>query len=102
MIYRIIGRDIYISENKCITDKRLNWIAYKMMDELGLHTPSHVNPKAKFYFTEKGWKTVGRAIAKRLRSMDIPFRLIQRKNPLASDCVYSDPYQVALLPNKRR
>lgn len=60
------------------------------------------NPRARFYFTEAGWKRYGRHVYAAARRRGHRVRLIRRKNPAPSQVVYRDPFQVAVLPDRRR
>lgn len=60
------------------------------------------HPRARFYFTEAGWKRYGRNVYAAARRRGHRIRLIRYKNPARSQIVYSDPFQVAVLPEKRR
>ena len=55
---------------------------------------------ARFYFTAKGWQLIGRGIAAAARREGRMVRIVCRKNPAASEIVYADELQVALLPRK--
>jgi hypothetical protein len=62
-----------------------------------------INPRARFYFTEKGWQQVGRVAARNLlkhRKQGVIVRVLRRKNPDPSQVVYEDELQVAILPRK--
>lgn len=60
------------------------------------------HPRARFYFTETGWKRYGRNVYAAACRRGHRIRLIRRKNPARSQIVYSDPFQVAILPDKRQ
>ncbi len=72
-----------------------------LMDQLGIHSPSIENQKARFYFTERGWRRAGRVIAVEARRCGHVARVIRRKEPHASQVVYRDELQVAILPSRR-
>lgn len=72
-----------------------------LMDQLGVHSPSIENEKARFYFTELGWRKAGRVIAVEARRCGHVARVIRRKEPNASQVVYRDELQVAILPSRR-
>ena len=57
--------------------------------------------KAKFYFTEKGYKLAKETILKCAKEMNWGVRVIKRKNPKKSQIVFQDEYQVAILEDKR-
>jgi len=73
------------------------------MTDMGLKPPKkkNINPRARFYFTEKGWNEVGRKLFDLACEQHYHPKIIRLKNPKRSDVVYADPYQVAVLPNKR-
>lgn len=60
------------------------------------------NHKGRFYFTERGYERFGRKLLDRAQARGRKVKVIRRKNPKRSDVTYADPYQVALLPNKRK
>jgi hypothetical protein len=63
----------------------------------GLRAPLIQNSRARFYFTERGWDKVGRFVASHARKKGFLMRVIRRKNPSASQIVYQDDLQIALL-----
>ena len=63
----------------------------------GLCAPLIQNSRARFYFTERGWDKVGRFVAAHARKKGFLMRVIRRKNPPASQIVYQDALQMALL-----
>lgn len=69
------------------------------MNQLGLKPPRKLvcNPRARFFFTERGWQDVGRHLYSEARRRKLNPRIERRKNPKASEVVYGDTYQVALL-----
>ena len=72
------------------------------MLDLGLKAPmKQIPPRARFYFTEAGWKKFGEALIKVAKSKGYFPRVSRRKNPPRSAIVYRDAYQVAILPNKK-
>jgi hypothetical protein len=60
--------------------------------------PRLTNPRARFYFTEAGWKQFGQAVLVAAQQEGRKVRVIRRKNPPKSQIVYQDAYQVAILP----
>ena len=60
--------------------------------------PRITNSRARFYFTEAGWRKYGRHMYAAARQRGHSIRVIRRKNPLKSQIVYRDAYQVAILP----
>lgn len=74
-----------------------------LSDGLGdIPFPRLDNPRARFYFTKAGWMRYGRNVYAAARERGHRIRLIRRKNPARSQVVYRDPFQVAILPEKRR
>jgi hypothetical protein len=65
----------------------------------GLRAPLIQNRRARFYFTERGWDKVGRFVARHARRKGFLTQVIRRKNPAASQIVYQDELQIALLPS---
>jgi hypothetical protein len=63
-----------------------------------LPMPMLSNPRVRFWFTERGWRTYGLRVAAGARASGRSFRVIRRKNPSKSMVVYRDDWQVALLP----
>lgn len=70
------------------------------LEGFNLNAPKIKNARARFYFTEKGWEKVGKAIVARARVQGHVVRVIRRKNPEKSQIVYADELQVAILPRK--
>jgi len=71
------------------------------MNLLGLKPPrKKINPRARFYFTEKGWDEIGRNLYDEIARQGYKPKIECRKNPKRSDCVYRDAYQVAILFNE--
>ena len=69
-----------------------------VMQERGLKGPKVTNRRARFYFTEVGWKQVGRYVAEQGRCDGHIVKVIRRKNPDRSQIVYRDELQLAILP----
>jgi hypothetical protein len=65
-----------------------------------LKAPRITNPRARFYFTEAGWEQVGKTVAANARREERVVKVIRRKNPEASQIVYQDALQVAIIPLK--
>lgn len=73
-----------------------------LMDQLGIRPPKRLyNRKARFYFTEAGWQRAGRLIAAEAKQKSHVVRVIRRKEPDASQILFRDELQVAVLPNRR-
>lgn len=73
-----------------------------MLDRLGIRAPLGLDHrKVRFYFTEKGWRQVGRLIAVEARERGHTVRVIRRKEPSPSQVVFRDALQLALLPSRR-
>jgi hypothetical protein len=73
----------------------------QMLDRFGIPSPNFDNAKARFYFTEAGWKNAGRLIASEAKRQGHVVKCIRRKNPTASQIVYRDKYQLAILPARK-
>jgi hypothetical protein len=61
------------------------------------------NRRARFWFTEEGWRRYGiplMALAK--KEADVVAHVICKKNPARSQIIYEDEIQVALLPDRDR
>jgi hypothetical protein len=69
-----------------------------LMWELHLPAPTITNPRARFWFTERGWDRFGRVLASEGRRRGYLVKVLRRKNPRRSQIVYADAWQVALLP----
>ena len=65
-----------------------------------LDMPDIKNPRTRFYFTEKGWCELGKAIVAQARRDGVHVRILRRKNPLPSQIIFEDDLQMALLPRK--
>lgn len=73
-----------------------------VMHDLELAAPHVTNPRARFYFTERGWEKYGRILASEARKRGHAVKVIRRKEPARSQVVYRDEFQVALLPASRK
>lgn len=71
-----------------------------LMDRLGLRNPNLQNLKARFYFTETGWREVGKLIAGEARRQGHVVKVLRRKEPADSQVVYRDELQLAILPRR--
>ncbi|MBL8816302.1 MAG: hypothetical protein JNL58_09745 [Planctomyces sp.] len=104
MIYRIIVDECF--EGLPTGHGRLGGLVNShllsgMMDRLGIHPPARLdNHRVRFYFTEKGWRQAGRLIAVEARERGHKIRVIRRKQPNASQVVFCDELQLAVLPNR--
>jgi len=63
-----------------------------------LPAPRLNNRRARFYFTELGWRCYGRHVYAAARRRGHVIRVIRRKNPDQSQVAYRDAYQLAVLP----
>jgi len=73
-----------------------------LLDDLGIRAPIRFDhKKSRFYFTEEGWRRAGRVIAVEARRCGHTVRCIRRKEPDASQVVFRDSLQVAILPARR-
>ena len=71
------------------------------VDEWGdLPMPYLTNPRVRFWFTERGWRTYGLRVAAAAQASGRTYRVLRRKNPPKSMVVYRDDWQVALLPDR--
>lgn len=75
---------------------------YLLVGPPELKAPDINNERARFYFTERGWKLIGRHLAAMAVRHGHVVKIIRRKNPDRSQIVYEDELQVAILPMKRR
>lgn len=66
----------------------------------GLRSPRITNPRARFYFTERGWRKVGRHVAAEAKRLGHVVKVVRHKEPDGSQIVYRDALQIALLPRK--
>lgn len=64
--------------------------------------PRITNHRARFYFTEAGWEQVGKVVAANARREGRVVKIIRQKNPEASQIVYQDELQVAIIPVKHK
>ena len=68
-----------------------------------LPLPRHLsNHRARFYFTEEGWRRYGRPVYASALQAGAQLKVIRRKNPDRSQVVYRDRWQLAILPRKDR
>ena len=72
----------------------------QLMLDLGLHKPVVSNPRARFYFTAKGWRRFGRILFAEAKQLGHVMKMVSRKDPLPSQIVYEDDFQVAILPQR--
>lgn len=72
-----------------------------VMVERGMNARAIENPRARFYFTERGWQTVGRHVAAEARRLGHQVQVMKQKNPEPSQIVYSDQLQLAILPPRK-
>jgi hypothetical protein len=68
----------------------------------GLPAPALTNKRARFYFTERGWHEVGQHVYAEAKRRGHVVSVLRRREPLDSQVVYRDEWQVAILPDKRR
>jgi hypothetical protein len=73
-----------------------------VMQDHGLRVPSTKNPRLRYYFTEAGWRIVGRHVAAEARRLGHHVKVISRKNPAASQVAYRDRLQMAILHESGR
>lgn len=72
---------------------------YLMMQ---LPVPAITNRRTRFYFTERGWHAFGRHIYWEARRQGHTVQVLRRNRPPASQIVYEDEHQLAVLPDNRR
>jgi len=72
------------------------------VDWQDLPYPRIGNPKARFYFTEAGWRRYGRRVYESGLQAGHQMKVIRLKEPDPSQVVYRDRWQVAILPRKAR
>jgi hypothetical protein len=72
-----------------------------VMQDHGLRAPSTTNPRLRYYFTEVGWRIVGRHVAAEARRLGHQVKVICQKNPAASQVAYRDELQMAILQKWR-
>jgi hypothetical protein len=107
MIYRVVlrrGRDPdFANEPTGVGKWSFSSALNNEMLAMGFKAPDvkHVNPRARFYFTEWGWEVFGRKLYTLAIQRGYAPKVIRLKNPKRSDVVYVDSYQVAILPKKR-
>ena len=94
MIYRIVVDSRYHTENSEGIKLAIPWEypeAQRMigasygylcgvMLERELFAPEITNPRARFYFTEEGWKKVGRYVASEAKSLGHVAKIIKRND----------------------
>ena len=68
----------------------------------GLPAPAVTNPRARFYFTERGWHAVGQHVYAEAKRRGHVVSVLRRREPADSQVVFRDEWQVAILPNRRR
>lgn len=72
------------------------------VEGFNMNYPNVTNRRTRFYFTEKGWREIGKNVAANARKEGRVIRVIRRKNPDKSQIVYQDELQVAILPRKNK
>jgi hypothetical protein len=105
MIYRILAatqldyRDQQTGKWTVIPD-RLRGGFMAGLSGFDLNMPEIKDPRTRFYFTERGWRDVGKAVVAKARRAGVHVRVLRRKNPRRSQIVFEDDLQVAILPQK--
>jgi len=108
LIYRILCNSVTIAPRQLdqpeIILQNGQLMGAHMAGVLGfdMKLPHITNPRARFYFTEDGWEKVGTAVAANARREGRVIKIIRQKNPLASQIVYQDALQVAIIPLKHK
>jgi hypothetical protein len=109
MIYRILASTSILSDERGDTEGPVRVVGTRICGAFsagvtegfgGLPAPGFQVPRARFYFTELGWKQFGRAIYAAAQREGRAVRGIRLKNPHRSQLVYQDAYQVAILPRR--
>lgn len=100
MIYRILAAAQHCSHAYVPFAGSLRGGFVAGLEGFHLPAPEFQHRRTRFYFTEKGWQEVGKAIAARARREHRMIRILRRKNPLPSQIVFEDNLQVAILPRK--
>ena len=109
MIYRIIGESVVRIWTEETGEMELGPGHGRLMGaynaELGgevwgeLPMPELHHSRARFWFTEAGWRRYGKRVAAAARASGRSFRVLKSKNPPPSSVVYRDEWQVAVLPS---
>ncbi|MET8143475.1 hypothetical protein ABZU32_24515 [Sphaerisporangium sp. NPDC005288] len=113
MLYRVLADSVRRWVDVTATDEQKDdpsgtrlggaWVMAGSNAVLGdLPMPYIENRRARFWFTEEGWRVYGRDLAAGLRARGHTIRVIRVKNPARSQVIYRDRYQVALLPSRDR
>jgi hypothetical protein len=103
---RSSGNDLRIAvpwryeEERRLVGPGYGYLADVMQDH-GLRAPSTTNPRLRYYFTEVGWRIVGRHVAAEARRLGHQVKVICQKNPAASQVAYRDEFQMAILQQWR-
>ncbi len=113
MIYRILA-DCKVEQWDAAAN-RFQWIPghlvrvprmcggfYAMLQGFNLQYPEITEPRARFYFTERGWQELGREIVAKAKSEGHIVRVLRRKDPSDSQIIYKDDLQLAILPGGPR
>jgi hypothetical protein len=66
-----------------------------------LPKPALTNKRARFYFTVRGWHEIGQHVYAAARQRGHVVSVLRRREPAASQVVYRDAWQVAILPRKQ-
>ena len=112
MIYRIqidegVWEFVEEEDNHMVTRYHLRGPSGELSDvmwELNLPVPktNFVSHRARFYFTERGWKQIGRHLAAEAKRRGHVVKVIRRKNPADANIAYADELQIALLPARKK
>ena len=107
MIYRILcDSDVGVREEpdgtiSSIPGGRLKGAFTAGVSGFNLKSPTFEHPRARFFFTEAGWKQVGKTVAANALVEGRIIKVIRQKNPHASQVIYRDDLQVAIVPLKK-
>jgi hypothetical protein len=102
MLYRIVCNGHQLLPGHHLARERLLGAFSAGVDGFDqLKTPQITNKRVRFYFTEKGWQLFGRVVAANAHKAGQVVRVRRCKNPDASQIIYEDEFQVALLVRKQ-
>ena len=108
MIYRVLCNSVTIAPRQPdqpeVVLQNGQLMGAHMAGVLGfdMKLPHITNPRARFYFTESGWEKVGKDVAANAQREGRVVKVIRRKNPEASQILYQDALQVAIIPLKHK
>lgn len=94
MIYRLLVEDDWFHDRL----KPAGNIMGQQMCALGLGGAKkwYWQTNCKFFFTEKGWKEVGKKLAGEAIRAGLQIKILKLKNPKRSEILYKDAMQVVV------